>query len=37
MSITDPLESMAVRLERLHTVNKQKLQTLQQYVASNEG
>jgi hypothetical protein len=31
-----PLESIAVRLERLHTVNEQKLQTLQQYVTSNK-
>jgi hypothetical protein len=36
MSITDRLDSIAVRLERSHTVNEQKLQTLQQYVASNK-
>jgi hypothetical protein len=31
-----PLERIAVRLERLHIFNEQKLQTLQQYVASNK-
>jgi hypothetical protein len=29
MSIIDPLDSMAVRLERLHIFNEQKSQTLQ--------
>jgi hypothetical protein len=37
MSITDRLDSIAVRLERLHTVNEQKLQTWQQQVASNKA
>jgi transcription initiation factor TFIID subunit TAF12 len=36
MSITDHPYSIAVRLERLHTVNEQQLQTLQQQVASNK-
>jgi cysteinyl-tRNA synthetase len=37
MSITDRLDGIAVRLERLHTVNEKKLQTLQQQVASNKA
>jgi hypothetical protein len=36
MSITNRLDSIAVRLERLHIFNEQKLQTPQQYVASNK-
>jgi septal ring factor EnvC (AmiA/AmiB activator) len=36
MSITDRLDSIAVQLERLHPVNEQKLQTLQQQVANNK-
>jgi hypothetical protein len=36
MNIINPLDSIAVRLERSHTVNEQKLQTLQQQVASNK-
>jgi cysteinyl-tRNA synthetase len=36
MSIIDRLDSIAVRLERLHPVNEQKLQSLQQQVANNK-
>ena len=36
MSITNRLDSIAVGLERLHIFNEQKLQTLQQYLASNK-
>ena len=36
MSITDRLDGIAVGLEHSHTVSEQKLQTLQQQVASNK-